>query len=135
VYLITIVTDENFGERVLELACNTYVWLVRSAVNDAAAQAFWKSKQPADDPILHGLSTFDRTSDESTDEMLARLLDLIDDHHGVYAHDPAWTEINVIGVPASPAFEAAARTYGVNDTHATAEGFRVSRAQAAPTGP
>lgn len=90
-YRIILVLDEDYGRRVIDLAQEAYVWLVQSEENDRWASSIWQRNPASEDPLLTGLSTFARMRCEPTDELVIRLLEMIDEHHGEFAHDPAWT--------------------------------------------
>ncbi len=126
-YRIILVVDEQFGSRVLELVRTAYVWLVESVENDRWAKEAWKSPQDTDDSLLHGLSTFKREQEETCDALIIRLIDMIDEHHGEFAHDPEWSAIDVLGASPSNAIQEAAIAYGVYRCQAIPGGFRLYR--------
>ena len=126
-YRIILVLDENYGRRVIDLAQEAYVWLVQSEENDRWAALIWQRNPASEDPLLTGLSTFARMRCEPTDELVIRLLEMIDEHHGEFAHDPAWTRIDVVGASRSARVEEAARTYGVTECLTTPDGFCLIR--------
>lgn len=130
-YRITLVLDEHCGPRLIELVRSSYVWAVQSAENGSWAKRIWSEPMTSADPELFGLSTFARLSDETLQEMVVRVLDLIDEHHGEYAHSPAWSEIEVIGAAPTAQVAEAARGYGVDTIEQTPEGFCLKRT--APT--
>jgi hypothetical protein len=126
-YRIALVLDEGFGRHVIDLAQEAYVWLVQSEENDRWADVVWKDPSTATDPLLHGVSTFARAKDEQTDDLISGIIEMIDEHHGECAHDPAWSEIDVIGAVLSPQIEETARSYGVDECQPTPQGFRLIR--------
>jgi hypothetical protein len=126
-YRIILVVDEHFGCRVLELARTAYVWLVESAENNRWAEEAWRNPQHGDDPLLYGLSTFKREQDEECDCLIIRLIDMIDEHHGEFAHDPEWSVIDVLGASPSNEIREAVIAYGVDRSEAIPGGFRLHR--------
>ena len=126
-YRIAIVVDERFGNKVLHLAQTVYVWLIESAENDRSAKLAWEAPQRGDDPLLCGVTTSKREHGEELDALIIRLLDTIDEHHGEFAHDPEWSEIDVYGACPSTAIEVAAADYGVNRCEVVPFGFRLCR--------
>ena len=126
-YRITLVVDDCFGRRVLDLAQTTYVWLVESTENDLWAKLACETLQHGGDPLLHGVSTFRRERGEDLDSLIIRVLDMIDEHHGEFAHEPEWSEIEVLGASPSSAIEAAAIEYGVARCEPISGGFRLFR--------
>ena len=127
VYSIALVVDPTFGRRVVDLARTTYVWLVRSNENDRWAQVVWDAPSDGKDPLMYGVTTFVRLRDENVEDMLLRLLDMIDEHHGEFAHDPEWSEIAVVGAGCSAEIERAALAFGVHKCEPTPDGFRMLR--------
>ncbi|HEY5958767.1 MAG TPA: hypothetical protein VIV60_19535 [Polyangiaceae bacterium] len=126
-YRIAMVVDERFGSKVLDLAQTVYVWIIESAENDRWAKLAWEAPQRCDDPLLCGVSTFKREPEEKLDALIVRVLDMIDEHHGEFAHDPEWSEIDVYGACTSTEIEAAAADYGVNRCESAPFGFRLCR--------
>jgi len=126
-YRIVLVVDEHFGQRLLKLARTAYVWIVQSTDNDLWAKNAWESCPDSEDPLLHGVSSFGRQQNESTESLIVRVLDMIDEHHGEFAHDPEWSEIDVVGGELTTAIMEAARTYGVTECNATQVGFQLMR--------
>jgi hypothetical protein len=124
---IALVVDECFGSKVLELARTMYVWLIESDENDQWAKLAWTAPQQNDDPLLYGVTTFKRQQGEDLDSMIIRLIDMIDEHHGEFAHDPEWSEIDVVGACLSSAIEVAAADYDVDRCEVVASGFRLCR--------
>lgn len=127
-YRIFLVLDDHFGDRVEALARDTYVWLVQSPYNDASAELVWRESESSDDPLQRGLSTYKRLPGESPEEEIVRLIEMIEDHHGEFAHTPPWSEIEVIGAHVDPQrMEATARDVGATSVVPTPEGLRIVR--------
>lgn len=126
-YRIALVVDEVFGSKLLELAQAMYVWLIESAENCRWAELTWQRSPTGGDPLARGVTTFRRQDGEDLDALIIRLLDMIDEHHGEFAHDPEWSEIDVVGaIPSSAVVEAAA-AYGVDRCETVPGGFRLHR--------
>jgi hypothetical protein len=127
-YRIALVTDDLFGARLLDLARERYVWVV-----DSAGNAPWMRRSSAapstdpDDPLLLGISSFSRYPNEGDEDLILRLLEMIDEHHGEFAHDPPWSEIEVFGARQSERIVQAAQFFGVDRIEETAQGFRMVR--------
>jgi hypothetical protein len=51
-YWIALVVDESFGRRVLELAKEAYVWLVRFRENDRRASALLEARGSRHPPTV-----------------------------------------------------------------------------------
>jgi len=126
-YRIALVVDESFGSKVIELAQTVYVWLVESTENNRWARLVWQAPEDDADPLSRGVSTFKRQDGEELDALVIRLLGMIDEHHGEFAHDPEWSEIDVVGVCHSSAIVDAAAGYGVDRCEVIPGGVRLHR--------
>lgn len=131
-YRIALVVDDFFGARLLDLARERYVWVVDSTCNAPWIQRSWAAS-PADveDPLLLGISSFSRYLNENDDDLIVRLLEMIDEHHGEFAHDPPWSEIEVLGARQSERIAEAAQLFGVDRIEETETGFRMVRLDSA----
>lgn len=125
---IFLVLDDQLGSRILELSREHYVWVVESATNKPWIDRAWVSQNTGTDASCVGLSSFARYAGETDDEVVIRLMEMIDEHHGEYEQDPPWSEIQVIGARSSQPILDSARNYGVEALEETSEGFRVVRA-------
>jgi hypothetical protein len=96
-YKVVLVVDRNFGARIAELARSFHVWAVESPSNMPVIQQAWKTDRDAD-PLGPGVTSFKARDVESAQEMCARIARDVDEHHGEFAHDPPWSEIEVYGV-------------------------------------
>lgn len=126
-YRVVLVVDEHFGRALLDVARNAYVWIVQSPDNDPWAKSAWENLPALEDPLVRGVTSFERYKTESTESLIVRILDMIDEHHGEFAHDPEWSEIDVIGGgPTGPILQAS-QAYGTTQCITTAVGFRLVR--------
>lgn len=126
-YRITLVIDESCGSQLDELVRTSYVWAIQSPENDRWAAQHWQASSPLSDPLQFGLTTFARLPAETDTELVIRLLEMIDDHHGEFSHEPAWSQIDVLGTHLTDEIADAARCYGVERFDETPEGFRLVR--------
>ncbi|NNC19208.1 hypothetical protein HRD49_17350 [Corallococcus exiguus] len=97
---VGIVVDQGFGDRVAELARAFHVWVVESRENTPVIQGVWKSGlgDAAADPLAVGVTSFAALEGESPEAMCARIAGDVAEHHGEFAHDPPWSEMEVFGV-------------------------------------
>jgi hypothetical protein len=124
---VALVVDDDFGSKLQELSTLVYVWVVDSAVNRHWAEVAWEQAAVPNDPLLRGVTTFKRLDGENLDELIVRVLDMIDEHHGEFAYDPPWAEVEVIGAEPSNLVVESAAEYGVDRLEVTRDGFRLSR--------
>ncbi|HMR10978.1 MAG TPA: hypothetical protein PKA88_34605, partial [Polyangiaceae bacterium] len=67
---------------------------------------------------------------ESPAEICVRLSEELEAHHGEFAHDPPWSEIEVYGVSLSPELESVFRELGATAFESTIDGFICRRSTA-----
>lgn len=126
-YKIALVLDEAFGARLFELARICYVWIIESEVNLPWIKRVWKFPDD-EDPLSRGATSFARYPGEGDEEILLRVLDMLDEHHGEGAHEPPWSEIEVHGAALSPDVLAIMQEeYGVDRFEKMPDGFCVYR--------
>ncbi|MHA7634117.1 hypothetical protein [Corallococcus sp. M7] len=125
---VGIVVEQGFGDRVAELARVFHVWVVESRENTPVIQGVWKSGlvDAAADPLAVGVTSFAAIEGESPEAMCARIASAVDEHHGEFAHDPPWSEIEVLGVKLTSTLRQVFEELGATVCTPTPEGF-VSR--------
>jgi hypothetical protein len=124
-YKVGIVVDRSFGEEIPELAHSFHVWAVESPINTPAIHEFWEMEymDPGADPLGPGITSFEASEGESTEEMCARIARDVDEHHGEFAHDPPWSEIEVYGVKLSGCLEDVFVQLGAAEFELSKKGF------------
>jgi hypothetical protein len=60
-------------------------------------------------------------------EVLLNVMEDIEDHHGEYAHEPEWTELEIYGIDDADAVERALAEYGVIGARTTSFGVEAWR--------
>lgn len=93
-YRIILVVDRGFGERLLELPKGVPIWITQSAVN-APAIATYRTRWP--EGYQTGLTSFRDDESLLPDQLAARMIDTIDEHHGEGAHNPPMLQLTIIG--------------------------------------
>ncbi len=125
---VAVVFDEHAGAWLAALAARCHVWLVASEENQKAAQDGWQTAGPVADDLASGVTTFTREA-QRADEALASVLELVEDHHGEFAHDPPVDEILVVGLEPTDAVSSVLRDWGYTSIHIDAEGLSARREQ------
>ena len=118
--------DRSFGLRVAAAAAQFHLWVVESAGNTPAVPGVWAERGMDDDeedPLGVGVTSFAAGASESAESRCARIAELVDEHHGAHAHDPAWSEIEVFGVSLSERLRTAFERIGATTFESTTEGF------------
>jgi hypothetical protein len=124
-YKIGLVVDRKFGERLSELARSFHVWAVESPDNTPVIQRVWEIECSgiAADPLGPGITSFEASELESPEDMCARIASDLDEHHGEFAHDPPWSEIEVFGVKLSVGLQDVFEDFGATVFEPTHDGF------------
>ena len=125
-YIVTLVVDPAFGDRLAELPSGTPVWIVESPANRAAVQRAWTAVPSATHP--NGVTIF-RGAQGDPVASCKGVLSEIDLHHGVHSHVPPYSGLEVIGAEITPELSAALAEYGMTELAPRAGGFRASHQQ------
>jgi len=108
---VSVVFDKDFGSALTELAERSHVWLVDSPANSRAAAEVEHRRKVGADALEEGVTVF-RAPAGPPPVALDALLELIEDHHGEYAHDPPVDEILVIGLTPNEQLHAVLGEWG-----------------------
>jgi hypothetical protein len=122
---VALVVDRNFGSRIAEISPDMHVWVVESPSNSLVVARLWASTERGFgagliEPVI---TSFDAREDESPEDLCARIVPEIDQHHGEYQRYPAWSEIVVYGTPASARLKASFADIGGAEFEQTSDGF------------
>ena len=120
---VAIVVDPDYAERVLNLAGECHVWLVRSAANDRVVAALRESHPTHS--LESGVTTFNPAG--TPQASLVAILGTVEEHHGEYSHDPPVSVLEVIGAEPSAAVREELDAYGFHRVEPSEEGFRARR--------
>lgn len=122
---VGLVVDRNFGPRLAALAHAFHVWIVESTDNTPVIQEFWKSqqRQMVDDPLARGITSFVADEQESSEAACVRIACDVDEHHGEFAHEPPWSEIEVFGVRLTEGLRKIFEEIGASTFEPTQDGF------------
>ena len=121
-HLVAIVFDEHASVGLSALADRCHVWLVESEENQKAAQSYWARANPVDDELASGVTIFARGA-ELLEQALEMALELVEDHHGEFAHDPPVNEVLVVGSEPTDALLGVLREWGFTEIQSSAEGL------------
>ncbi|WP_147443901.1 hypothetical protein [Corallococcus sicarius] len=122
---VGIVVDQNFGDRVADLARVFHVWVVESRDNTPGIQRVWEDGMvdAAADPLAVGVTSFAAVEGESPETMCARIAGDVDEHHNEFAHEPPWSEIEVFGGKLTATLRDIFEELGATACVPTEEGF------------
>jgi len=123
-YVIAVVLDVNFGERLFQFANGMPVWIVDTSANRAAAEKQW-ARTPAA-PHTDGVTTFKVDLNLPAQAWLADVLPMVDLHHGGHSHVP-YDALEVIGIEPDQAVRHALAEYGLTEIRENLTGFTASR--------
>ncbi len=122
---VGLVVERNFGQRIATLARLFHVWSIESPSNTPFIQQFWDGGQKVSesDSLSSGITSFVADDKESPEEVCARIAGDVDEHHGEFAHDPPWSELEVFGVKLSTRLREVFTDIGATTFEPTQEGF------------
>jgi len=123
-YIVFVVVDKEYGERLSELARQGAVWIIDTPVNRAAAIKTWAER--ANISHLMGVTTFTSRA-RLPEESFLEELNVIDLHHSTHSPAPPYSVLDVIGASLTERVKAALAHYGFGKVHSTAMGFRAAR--------
>ncbi|HVG93477.1 MAG TPA: hypothetical protein VND21_03455 [Planctomycetota bacterium] len=129
-HIVFIVADPGCGEGVFPLARVGHVWLVESPVNELARTRFYREAMWTGDvqnPMGSGISSYAAGAGASAEDRVLNILETVDDHHGPYEPDGAWTQIVVMGATLTPALREAFEEIGATAFSVTPGGFQCHR--------
>jgi hypothetical protein len=123
-YVVAVVVDPAFGERLRELPPGVPVWVADTPANRAAAQRLWRGRRER--THLDGVTTFEVEPGRTPAEWCAAVLGQVDLHHGEYSHAPPYAAVEVIGAEPTAELRAALAQYGLTEVTPRPGGFRAS---------
>ncbi len=121
-YVVGIVVDPRFGERLHALVARMPTWVVDTPPNRAAAEAYWRT-HPGQTHTA-GLTTFRVDPEQDPEEWCAGVLGPVMMHHGEYSHTPPVSTLEVFGARPLEQLVGALADHGFAEIAPTAEGFR-----------
>jgi hypothetical protein len=126
---VGLVVDREFGDRMVDLARSFHLWVVESPTNSGVVRRIWNAEARShdDDALGSGVTSFEASESESPEEMSVRISGDLDEHHGEFAHDPPWSEIEVYGATLTESVKQAFRAIGATVFERTRDGFRCVR--------
>jgi len=119
-YIVTLIFDPSFGDRLAELPSGAPVWIVESLVNCAAVQRAWAT-QPSS-AHLDGVTIF-RGEENDAVASCKGILSEIELHHGTNSRQPPYSGIEVIGVELTSELKEALAEYGLARFTPRVDGF------------
>lgn len=123
---VVLVFEEAVESDLAALADKHHVWLVSSKANDGAAERYWATAATASDPLAAGVTVFQRKKGDSA-AALDAVLELVEDHHGEFAHAPPVDEVVVLGLESSAALVATLLDWGYSAVHSVPGGVLAKR--------
>lgn len=132
-YAVAIVVDPEFGNRLLDVADRSPVWVADTEGNRAAA-AIPRPRGSGSHTAVGAVTTFTVDPAASLESWCIDVLGDIDLHHGPYSHTPGYSAVEICGVEPSPALLAALAEYRLTTISRIAGGFRASTPDGEPAG-
>ena len=124
-YVVTVVLDPDFGDKLRALPAGEPVWAVDTPANRAVGEAIWRERP--EESSKDGLTLFKVDPDESPSAWLVQVIPDINLHHGEYSHAPPYSVVAVIGVTATTTIRETFADYGLGTIVEHPGGFQASR--------
>jgi len=121
---VIIVFDPEFGDRVIELARTAHVWVIDSPKNKLAAEHYMEEIRKKGSPLDERGVTLTICYRSKLD---SDFLETLEDHHGMYAQNLPWNEIEVIGASLDEQTEKLLKNCGFYWFERTSWGFKARR--------
>ena len=128
-YLVAVVVDPMFGDRLFSVAAQMPVWIADTPKNRVAAEQHWAS-HPGQSHN-RGVTTFKVDLNASPEDWCAAVLSNVDLHHGRLSQDPPYEALEVFGATPTLALRAALSSFGFRQVTVREGGFRAASSEAA----
>jgi hypothetical protein len=129
-YVVGIVVDPGFGERVATLLDRMPVWIADTETNRAAVARVsperMRSVEDVDHTARGALTTFAVDLKATPESWCLDILDAVAGHHDHYSHSSGYSALEVYGATPSPELLKALAEYGLTEMELLAGGFLVS---------
>jgi hypothetical protein len=127
-YVVAIVVDPEFGDRVTELLERMPVWMADTETNRAIAgrvrSARTQSGQSIEHTAIGGVTTFTVDAGTPRESWCLGILGTVAGHHDRYSHSPGYSALEVYGVVPTPRLRAALAEYKLTGITLLSDGFR-----------
>jgi hypothetical protein len=123
-YVVAVVVDPQFGEKLRSLAGRMPVWVVDSPTNEAVARSI--SREHPERTHLDGITTYRFDSSGNPEDWCRNIIGTVDLHHGRRSHDPPYSAIEVYGTDPTDMLREAFAAVGLTICAPFEGGFRVS---------
>jgi hypothetical protein len=129
-YVVAIVVDPEFGERVGALLDRMPVWIADTETNRIAAARVRTSRLGSGGTVDHtesgALTTFKVDVERSPESWCLDILGTVAGHHDRYSHSPGYSALEVFGTAPSPRLLNVLAEYGLTEITLLSAGFRAA---------
>jgi len=120
-YLVHIVVDDRFGERLKEMAFGEPIWIADSLHNHPVIEEIWRLRK--DEGQSDGVTSFKYNDQHTAEQRLIGIFGTVVLHHGSHSHNPPVSVVNIIGATVTDRVEAHLKGYGFGHFSETEAGF------------
>jgi len=124
VHRVAIVVAATFTAVLETLAHDRHVWALRLPEYERVARKRWSTAEAED--LESGITLFNGNG-LSPEAELVDIWGTVEEHHGVYSHTPAVSEVEVIGAEPTADVRAELSAYGFDDVATSERGFIARR--------
>src|SRR3954463_6944057 len=132
-YVVAIVVDPRFGNRLLDVAERSPVWIADTEGNRDAAE-IPRPRGSGSHTEIGAVTTFTVDRAASPESWCIDILDVVDLHHGRYSHTPGYSAVEIYGAEPSLALLAALAEYRLTTISRIGGGFCASTPDGQPAG-
>lgn len=132
-YMVGIVVDPEFGDRISDLLARMPVWVAGTAMNRAAVTRAERAGG-VDHTGIGAVTTFTVDPTGTPESWCREILDTVAGHHDRYSHSPGYCALEIYGAELSAALRCALAELRLTDIAAVPGGFRASTSDGQPAG-
>jgi hypothetical protein len=100
-YVVAIVVDPDFGDRLAALLDRMPVWIADTEANQAASRAHWEVTRTIGHTSTGALTTFKVDIEKTPESWCLDVLNDVAGHHDRYFHSPGYSAVEVYGAAPS----------------------------------
>jgi hypothetical protein len=120
-YVVAVVLDPTFGDRLGALAEDMPVWVADTPTNRAVAEQIWHDHKGG---LRADVTTFRVSQHEAPEDWCKSIIGTVVEHHGEYSHNPPVSVLQIIGAKPTEPLRDALAEYGFTSIDLTPQGFQ-----------
>ena len=123
---VVIAFDADIGDAIFDLAKAYHVWLVDTPPNRQRAMRIWSVNRADARSMLFGVTLFARPARDEA-QALSKVIELVEDHHGIFAQDPPVDRLLVTGLSPTAEVLSTLNEWGYTRVEKVNDGIQASK--------